>query len=408
MKIQSIKAREILDSKGNPTVEVDLITKDGLFRSSVPSGSSVGKYEAYELRDGEKRYKGLGVRKAVSNVNNVIAPKLKGMLVTEQEKIDNLMIKLDGTENKSRLGANAILGVSLSVCRAGAAAQKIPLWKWISKLSGTKPKLPTPCVLFMEGGLHGRGDLDIQEFMAFPEGKSFKEKLRIATEIYYTLRDILIKKYDASAVNVGIEGAFTPPIKKTRQALDLLMESVKKTGYKGKIKIILDVAASSFFKNGKYNFEEGIISRERLLDFYLKLVKDYPIIAIEDPYDEEDWKGFQEITKSIGKKVTIIGDDLLVTNIERMKKAKEMKACNGVIIKLNQIGTVIETIKAVKFAVDNKWQVFVKHRGGETEDSFISDLAVGLGKGWIMAGAPSRGERVAKYNQLLRIEEKFK
>jgi len=408
MKIQNIKAREILDSKGNPTIEVDLVTKDGLFRSAVPSGSSTGKYEAHELRDGKKRYNGLGVQKAIQNINKILAPKLKGMLVTEQEKIDNLMIKIDGTKNKSKLGANAILGVSLSVCRAGAAAKKMPLWRWISKLSRTKPKMPVSLVLFIEGGLHGGGNLDVQEFMAFPESKSFKERLRMSTEIYYALRDILIEKYDVSATNVGIEGAFTPLIKKTRQGLDLLMEAVKKSGHEGKIKIVLDVAASSFFKKNRYNFEEGAIGRKELLDFYLKLVKDYPIVAIEDPFHEEDWRGFQEITRAIGKKVTIIGDDLLVTNIERMKRAKNLKACNGVIIKLNQIGTVTETIKAIKFAVKNKWQAFIKHRGGETEDSFISDLAVGSGCGWIMAGAPSRGERVAKYNQLLRIEEELK
>ncbi len=408
MKIKLIKAREILDSRGIPTVEVDLMTIDGLFRASVPSGSSTGKYEAFELRDvKKKRYHGLGVEQAVKNVNQLIAPKVKGMNVIEQGKIDGLMIRLDGTENKSKLGANAILGVSMAVCRAGAAAKKMPLWKWISKLSGTKPKLPVPCILFIEGGLHGRGDLDIQEFMAVSQAKSFKENLRIGVEIYYNLKKILIKKYGASSINVGIEGAFTPSIKKTRQALDLLMEAAKKSGYQAKIKIILDVAASSLFKKGKYDFEKGLLTKEQLLSFYLRLLKDYPIIAIEDPFTEEDWKGFEKITERVGKKITIIGDDLLVTNVKRMKKAQDKNACNGVIIKLNQIGTVSETIQAAQYAMENKWQVFVKHRGGETEDSFIADLSVGLGTGWIMAGAPSRGERVAKYNRLLKIEQEF-
>jgi enolase len=285
----------------------------------------------------------------------------------------------------------------------------MPLWKWISKIAKTKPKLPIPCILPLEGGLHGRGDLDIQEFMMINFVNSFQKRLRIGTEIYHTLGEILNKRYGKSATNVGLEGAFTPPLKKTKEALDLVMEAIEKAGYKNKVKIILDIAASSFFRNGKYYFEKGIFSKERLLEFYSKLFSQYPIIVgIEDPFSEEDWDGFQKITEKFGKKITIIGDDLLVTNIQRIKKAVNQKACNGLILKPNQIGTVFEAIEAAKYAIKNGWKVFVKHRGGETCDDFISDLAVGLGTGWLMAGAPARGERVAKYNRLLKIEEEIK
>jgi len=405
--IDSIKAREILDSRGNPTVEVDLTTESGVFRASVPSGVSKGKYEAVELRDGGKRHQGMGVLKAVNNVNEIIAPKLIGRDPTHQGEIDNFLIKLDGAENKSRLGANAILGVSMAVCRAGAAAKKLPLWKWISKIAKTKPSLPFPCILCMEGGLHGRRNLDIQEFMVISQGPTFKERIQIGTEIFHNLGAILNKKYGKSATNVGIEGAFTPSIKTTKEALNLVMEAISKSGLKGKVKIILDIAASFFFKNGKYYFEKGILSKEKLLNFYLEICQKYPIIAIEDPFSEEDWGGFQKITEKLGKKITIIGDDLLVTNLKRIKEAINKKACNGLILKPNQVGTVSETIEAAKYALKNKWKVFVKHRGGETHDSFIADLSVGLGTGFIMAGAPTRGERVAKYNRLLRIEEEL-
>ena len=406
-KIKNIKAREILDSRGNPTIEVDLKTNLGIFRASVPSGVSKGKYEAVELRDGGKRYQGMGVLKAVKSINKIIAPKLKGKDATNQKEIDEFLIKLDGTENKSKLGANAIVGVSMAVCRAGAAAKNLPLWKWISKIAEKKPALPIPCILTMEGGLHGGGDLDIQEFMVVNFAGSFKERLRIGTEIYHILGEILSKRYGKSATNVGIEGAFTPPLKKTKEALDLVMAVIEKTGYKNKAKIILDIAASSFYRNGKYDFEKGILSKEKLLEFYSELFSEYPIIAIEDPFSEEDWQGFQKITEKFLGKITIIGDDLLATNLERIKIAVNKKACNGLILKPNQIGTVLGTIEAAKLAMKNGWQVFVKHRGGETCDDFISDLSVGLGTGWIMAGAPTRGERVAKYNRLLRIEEEF-
>ena len=349
-----------------------------------------------------------GVKTAVNNVNRIIAPKLIGKNPTEQKEIDDFLIKLDGTKNKSKLGANAILATSITSLRAGAAAKNIPLWKWISQLSKKQPKLPTPCPLIMEGGLHGRGDLDVQEFMVVNFAASFKERLRINTEIFHVLGEILSKKYGKSAINVGLEGAFNPPLKKTKEALDLIMAAIEKAGYKNKVKIILDIAASSFYRNGKYHFESGILNKEKLLEFYSELFSEYPIIAIEDPFLEEDWEGFQMITEKFGNRITIIGDDLLVTNLERIKLAKNKKACNGLILKPNQIGTVSETIEAGKLAMKDGWEVFVKHRSGETCDDFISDLAVGLGNGWIMAGAPTKGERVVKYNRLLKIEEELK
>ncbi len=402
-KIKSLKAREILNSKRDSTIKIDLTTNSGVFRASVPSGVSKGKYEAVELRD-----KDGGVKTAVNNVNRIIAPKLIGKNPTEQKEIDDFLIKLDGTKNKSKLGANAILAVSIASLRAGAAAKNFPLWKWISQLSKKQPKLPIPCLLTMEGGLHGRGDLDVQEFMVVNFATSFKERLKISTEIFHVLGGILIKKYGKSATNVGIEGAFTPPLKKTKEALDLVMAAIEKAGYKNKVKIILDIAASSFYQNGKYHFESGILSKEKLLEFYSEIFSEYPIVAIEDPFSEEDWEGFQRIIEKFGNRITIIGDDLLVTNLERIKLAKNKKACNGLILKPNQIGTVSETIEAAKLAMKGGWEVFVKHRGGETCDDFISDLSVGLGTGWIMAGAPTRGERVVKYNRLLKIEEELK
>lgn len=404
-QIKTIKAREILDSRGHPTVEVELITTFGRFFASVPSGTSRGKYEAVEKK----------AKIAVKNINKIISSELKGKDSTHQKEIDEFLIKLDGTENKSNLGANAILAVSIAVCRAGAKAKKIPLWKWISKIAGTKPILPTPCILYLEGGLHGKGNLDIQEFMGFVKAKSFKDKFRIGTKIYHTLRKILTKKYGEKAAKLGMEGAFIPPIKKTEEALDLLIEATqeKKINRAHKalcapVKIILDAAATSFFRKGKYYFEKRGFNREELLDFYLKLCQRYPIIALEDPFSEEDWEGFSKITKKLGKKITIIGDDLLVTNINRIKKATKKKACNGLILKPNQVGTISETIASAKYAFRNKWKVFVKHRSGETKDDFIADLAVGLGAGFIMAGAPSKKERIVKYNRLLKIEKELR
>ena len=397
MKIKSIKAREILDSRGIPTVEVDLVTNNGVFRASVPSGSSTGKHEAFELRDvKKKRYHGLGVEQAVKNINEVIALKVKGMDATRQGEIDGLMIRLDGTENKSKLGANAILAVSMAVCRAGAAAKKMPLWKWISKLSGTKLSLPKPCFNIINGGKHAGNNLDFQEFMIVPQFNRFSKNLQAGVEIYYELKKILRKEYGESAINLGDEGGFAPSLKFPIQALNLILIAIKKAGYNKKVKIAIDVAASEI-KSGKYD-----------LDFYTDLVKQYPILSLEDPFSEQDYNGFSNITKKLGKKIIVIGDDFLVTNPKRIIKAQEKKACNGLLLKPNQIGTVTEALQSFNLAKAFGWKIMVSHRSGETLDSFISDLSVGLGADFIKAGAPARGERVAKYNRLLRIEEKLK
>jgi len=407
-KIKSIKAREILDSKGNPTVEVDLITDSGVFQASVPSGVSKGKYEAVELRDGGTRYGGKGVLNAVSNINEIIAPKLIGKEVTEQKAIDESMKELDGTENKSKLGANAILAVSMANCRAGAQAEGLSLWRYVAKISGIKnPILPTPCLLSIEGGLHAGNKLDFQEFMIAPEADSYKARLRKGVEVYHMLSSILKQKYGESATNVGVEGGFAAPLEKTEEALDLIMDAISRADYKNEIKIVLDAAASSFYKDDVYQFEGNILRRNQLLDFYQKILGKYPIESIEDPFNEEDSEGFKEMTERFGKNVVIIGDDLLVTNLERIKKALKEKLCNGLLLKLNQIGTVTEAIEAGKYAMKNGWRVMVSHRGGETCDSFLADLTVGIGCGWVKSGAPARGERVAKYNRLLEIEEEI-
>ena len=405
--IKLIKGREILDSKGYPTIEVELTTEFGVFTASVPSGTSTGKYEAKELRDGGEKYLGRGVQKAVQNINKVIAPKLIGKNPQEQQEIDNLMIKLDGTPDKSNLGANALLGVSVAILKAGAAAESVPLWQWIAKLAGTKPLLPSPCLLYIEGGLHGRGDVDTQEFMVVIEDGSFHEQLRLGTETYHTLRELISKKFGKASTNVGLEGGFTPPVQGTEDVLDLIMEALKKTDIR-KANIILDVAASTFFRDGRYYFEGENLNQYSLSKFYTALCQKYPIIGIEDPFAQDDWAGFEGITQSLGQSINIIGDDVLATNIPRIEEAQKKGACNALILKPNQAGTVTETIRAAKLALDHDWDVFVKHRSGETCDAFISDLAVGLGTGWLMAGAPNRGERVAKYNRVLMIEQELK
>jgi enolase len=404
-KIKSVKAREILDSRRKPTLEVELQTSLGKFLASVPSGTSRGKYEAAELAP----------KIAIKNVNKIIGPKLRGKDSIQQKEIDQFLIKLDGTKNKSHLGTNAILGVSMAVCRAGAKAKNLPLWQWISKIARVKPSLPTPCLLFIEGGLHGKGNLDIQEFMVFIKENSFKEKFKRARENFQSLGKILTKKYPVVAKKLGLEGAFTPPLKDTKTALNLLIEAAKKKP----IKIILDAAASTFFKKGKYYFEKKKLNKDELLDFYLELSKIYPIAAIEDPFAENDWQGWKKLKSKIKKeqvprqreqksKILLIGDDLTVTNPERIRMAYRKKACNAVILKPNQIGTVTETIMAAKLAKSFGWKTIVSHRSGETMDSFIADLAVGIGADFIKAGAPTQKERMAKYNRLLEIEEELK
>jgi len=407
-KIKSLKAREILDSKGEPAVEVRLETDLGFFCASSPSGVSRGANEARELRDGDERYRGKGVLGVVKNVNEFIAKALKGKDPVRQEEIDNLMKELDGTNDKSRFGVNAILPVSIAICRAGAEAKKLNLWKHLADLAGClSPSLPTPGLLLIEGGLHSGSNLEVQEFMIVSEADSFKEKLRMGVETYHLLGEILEKNYGKGAKNIGLEGAFAPFLKGTREALEIILEAAEKSGYEKKTKIILDMAAASFFKNGFYRFENTSYSSENLLNFYNSLIKDFPLLGIEDPFGEEEWLAFSEITERWGKEVMIIGDDLLMTNSTRIERGISLKSVNGLILKPNQVGTITETIEAANLAKGAGWKVFAKHRSGETNDDFLADLAVGLGADYLLAGAPTRGERTAKYNRLLEIEEEI-
>lgn len=415
--ITACKAREIIDSRGNPTVEVDLTTTDGIFRASVPSGASTGIHEAVELRDGGKRYKGKGVLNACKNVD-IIAKSLVGMDPTEQTKIDDVMLKMDGTPNKSKLGANAILGVSLAVSKAGAAAKKIPLYQHYANLAGNKNLvLPVPSFNVINGGSHAGNKLAFQEFMILPTGaKSFTEAMVMGCEVYATLKTVIKKKYGQDACNVGDEGGFAPSIQSNYEGVDLLMEAIKQSGYEKEVKIGMDVAASEFqTKDGKYDLDfktsnndgKQTFSATALGDLYKDLCKKYPIVSIEDPYEQDDWEAYSSFTAAIGKDVQIVGDDLLVTNTKRIEEAAGKKACNALLLKVNQIGSVTESIDAVKLAKKYGWGVMTSHRSGETEDNYIADLAVGLCTGQIKTGAPCRSERLAKYNQLLRIEEQL-
>ncbi len=414
-KIKEVIAREILDSRGNPTVEADVVTSNGVFRAKAPSGASTGVHEALELRDGSRRYLGKGVMKAVQNVNKVIAKKLKGKDCRNQEAIDNLMIKLDGTENKSKLGANAILAVSMAVCRAGAAARKIPLYRHIADLAGTKKLvMPVPCFNVINGGVHAGNKLAIQEFMILPvKTKSFREALRMGSETYHKLKEIVEEKYGKQAANVGDEGGFAPDVEHAEEALDMLKTAIKRAGFRKKIKIATDIAASEFYKDGKYDLgfknpgKEEALDGPALMEMYKGFVKNYPVVSIEDPFDQDDWGNWARITAGIGKDVQIVGDDLLVTNPKRIIMGISRKSCNALLLKVNQIGTVTEAVNACMLAKSAGWNVMVSHRSGETSDDFIADLVVGLGTGQIKSGAPCRGERTAKYNQLLRIEEEL-
>lgn len=416
--MKSVKARQIIDSRGNPTVEVDLITGAGdLFRSAVPSGASTGIYEALELRDGDKSvYGGKGVLQAVKHINEILGPKLVGSDARDQANVDALMLELDGTQNKSKLGANAILGVSLSVCRAGAGAKKIPLYKHIQEISGTKELvMPVPAFNVINGGSHAGNNLAMQEFMILPVGaSSFAEALRMGSEVYHILKGIIKSKYGQDACNVGDEGGFAPNVQDNREGLILLMDAIEKAGYTGRIKIGMDVAASEFYtKDGKYdlNFKKQpndgshVHTAQSLCELYKEFVRDFPIVSIEDPFDQDDWSSWAALQSSVD--IQLVGDDLLVTNPKKIAEAIEKNACNALLLKVNQIGTVTESIQA---ALDSKaagWGVMVSHRSGETEDNFIADLSVGLASGQIKTGAPCRSERLAKYNQLLRIEEEL-
>jgi len=408
IKIKDIKAREILDSRGNPTVEVELFTDAGSFLALVPSGASVGKYEAKELRDRGGRYKGKGVLKAIKNIEEIIAPRLIDTEIKSQKEVDEILISLDGTKDKSNLGANAILPISMAICRAIAVAKNLPLYQHIAEISGFRFqvsgfRLPIPCFNIINGGSHAGNNLDFQEFMVVPQFKNFSQNLQAGSEIYHTLKEILKRDFGEDATNVGDEGGFAPNLSTAEQALDLIMKAIKVSGYENKVNIALDVAASEFYKDQKY----GVRSRDEMVKYYLELIGKYPITSIEDPFDEDDFEGFSILMNKCGDKIDIVGDDLLVTNIERIKVAQEKKACNSLLLKVNQIGTVTEAIEAAKLAQSYNWKVMVSHRSGETTDDFIADLAVGIGAEYIKSGAPARGERVAKYNQLLKIEQEL-
>jgi enolase len=407
LKVLKIKSREILDSRGNPTVETEITTKRGISRASVPSGASTGVHEAVELRDGGKRYLGLGVSKAVKNVNTTIAKKLVGKSIT-QESADKLMIKLDGTANKSKLGANAILSVSMALCKAQALENHTPLYIHISNLFENKKLiLPTPAFNIINGGQHAGNQLEIQEYMLLPVGaKSFKEAMQIGSEVYHKLKELLKKDYGKAATNVGDEGGLAPPMSCYEEPLDYIMDAVEELGYFKKVKLGIDAAATSFSRGGKYYLEGQELSTSELIETYTDLVKAYPIVSIEDPFVEDDFDAFASLTKQM-KKIQIVGDDLLCTNPRRIQKGILMDSCNALLLKVNQIGTVTEALDAAKLAMNNRWNVMVSHRSGETDDSFIADLATGLGNKQIKSGAPCRGERLAKYNQLLRIEEEL-
>eukprot|EP00741_Cyanophora_paradoxa_P008165 tig00001265_g7902.t1 len=425
MPITKVHAREIIDSRGNPTVECDLTTDLGsprVFRAAVPSGASTGIYEALELRDGDKsRYLGKGVLKAVEHINKTLAPAVIGKDPTDQTGIDKIMLEADGTDSKSKLGANAILAVSMAVCKAGAAHSKMPLYKYIAKLAGKSTEefvMPVPAFNVINGGSHAGNRLAMQEFMILPVGApSFKEALRMGCEVYHNLKSVIKAKYGLDSCNVGDEGGFAPPVVNNEEGLEFLVQAIKKAGLEGKVKIGMDVAASEFWKEDikKYDLdfknENGAAdmkkSQDEMVELYSSFISKYPIISIEDPFDQDDWETYTKLTAKVGKDTQIVGDDLLVTNPKRIKTAIEKKACNALLLKVNQIGSVTEAIEACKMSQDNGYGVMVSHRSGETEDTFIADLVVGLRTGQIKTGAPCRSERTAKYNQIMRIEEEL-
>jgi enolase len=401
-KIRTVHARQVLDSRGNPTVEVEVTTEKGFTgRAAMPSGASTGLYEAVELRDGGSKYHGKGVLKAVEAAKKEIAPRLKGVEVTAQREIDDLMVELDGTENKSRLGSNAILGVSVACAKAAASSLGVRLYEYIDPKAHL---LPIPFFNVINGGKHAGNQLDFQEFMVAPTGAaSFTEALRMGSEIYQTLKARLLKEYGNTAINVGDEGGFSPPMSSPEEALEAVQASVEELGYGGKARLAMDVAASSFHKPDGYHFMGRVIDRGDLIEIYKELVSKYHVASIEDPLEEEDYEGFVEVTKALP--IQIMGDDLFVTNMDRLRKGIEMGACNSLLWKVNQIGSLTEARDAAELAMSHGYTVMASHRSGETEDPFVADLAVGIGCGQIKSGAPARGERTAKYNQLLRIEE---
>jgi len=437
--IVKVLGREVMDSRGNPTVEAVLTTGYGEYRAIVPSGASTGIYEALELRDGGSRFKGKGVEKAVRNINRVIAPKLKGMDVRKQKELDEFMIyQLDGTENewgypKAKLGANAVLAVSMAICRGGAEAFGLKLYEYVGELKhggldalkvdvnrarSSKYKMPVPMMNVINGGEHAGNKLPMQEFMIAPTGaKTFKEALQIGAEVYHSLKSVVKSRYGKDAAAVGDEGGFAPNIQDNDEGLGCLIDAIADAKHTGKVKLAMDIAASEFYVpedktyNLGYKIENAdpsfVKSKEQMLEFYKAIAGKYPIVSIEDPFDQDDWEAYTEMVKAMGNAVQIVGDDLLVTNPKRIAYGKEVKAVNALLLKVNQIGTITESITASLDSVAEGWGVMVSHRSGETEDDFIADLVVGLSTGQIKTGAPCRSERVAKYNQLLRIEEEL-
>ena len=410
MKIKKILAREVLDSRGRPTVEVDVVLNNGVLgRAIVPSGASTGKHETTELRDGGRRFMGQGVRRAVRHVQQVLAPRLRGMEAKNQEMIDRRMLELDGTPNKSRLGANAILGVSLAVARAQANAEGRPFYRYIG---GPNAKtIPVPMFNILNGGVHADNNIDVQEFMIVPLGvRGFSESVRAGVEIYETLKKVLHRK--GCSTGVGDEGGFSPRLRDAREAIEVLLEAVTQAGYRpgSQVAVALDVAASELYSKGRYVFKKSDRSRrssDDMVKLYEGWIREYPIVSLEDPLNEDDWEGWRCLTQALGRKVQLVGDDLFVTNKSRLKMGIELGVANSILIKPNQIGTLTETLETIALAQKSSYTTVISHRSGETEDTTISDLAVATNAGQIKAGAPCRGERTAKYNQLLRIQEEI-
>ncbi len=405
MEIIDLKAREILDSRGNPTVEVDVFLENGIMaRAAVPSGASTGEREALEMRDGDKkRFGGKGVLNAVKNVNEKIKPVVLHMDVFDQYSIDTAMLELDGTKTKSNLGANAILGVSMACLKAAAKAKNMPLYKYV----GEGRSLPYAMMNILNGGAHADNKLDFQEFMIIPQRDSIHERVRVGSEVFHALKSVLNER--KLSTGVGDEGGFAPDLESNTEGFELIIEAIKKAGYEPgvDVKLAIDVAASEFYSDGKYNLvgENRSLTTDELIDFYKELIDKYPIVSIEDPVDENDWEGFAKITKELGDKVQLVGDDLFVTNKECLQKGIDLKAGNAILLKVNQIGTITETLETIKLAKDNGYKTIISHRSGETEDTTIADLAVGLDLGQIKTGSMSRTDRMCKYNQLMRIEE---
>ena len=405
-RIKDVIGREILDSRGNPTVEVDVILESGIMgRAAVPSGASTGVREALELRDKEDRYMGKGVRKAVSHVNNELRNLVIGMDALDQKALDYAMIELDGTENKERFGANAILGVSMAAMRAAANFKGLPLYKYI----GEGRTLPVPMMNIINGGAHADNKLDFQEFMIIPQRDTIKERVRVGAEVFHNLKKVLNEK--GLATGVGDEGGFAPDLNSNAEGFELIIEAIKKAGYvPGKdVCLGIDVAASEFYENGKYNLvgENRSLTTEELVNFYEELCNKYPIISIEDPVDENDWEGFRLVTERLGDKIQLVGDDLFVTNKKCLQMGIDNHAGNAILLKVNQIGTITETLETIELARNNGYKTVISHRSGETEDTTIADLAVGLNLGQIKTGSLSRTDRICKYNQLMRIEEEI-